>query len=607
MFHKDFDRSTHNRCKSYFVTAYAPPHPDPTTQRFNPNTATRPSRHRHPTAVDPPPIASPTSRSSTTSPDSPYFADVVIRKYNERKEREKSRSAHPTGDRPSLAELAGYNPNSEPRTGTPSWLGAAPLGLRDRSSGIGVPCDIGVDEERERKKEDRRWEGREKKERKERKMKEKGGRDEDKGKERERRKNKRKHREYSLQHLQQNLHMVRDPAPSIEPIFPTRHVRSVSLGVAIVKLGQFAKEVTRISQEVGTEGELGGQAHIHRHVTPSFALQRFIFFPLSFDLLPLYRLITRSSQRPGLHLDATDPDLKSLAADMRHPRRQVPPIAKVTKAVALGDLSKQIEVDTRSKIPGLKNTVTEWSSDDARSPLESLEVEWRWEAKLGILGEREGRGWTRKIDAVAAGDLTKFMNIEVLEEMLDLTMTVNPMVVQLSTLANEVTGVSFEVGTEAILGGQAAVPERRACGSLFAERLYEFARGVGDIGDILTFSFLSEWNGIAEHGIAERVCRRGDASREGGRNRETAGRTSEGDECQQDQTDNVNAMANNSDGRPRRPDPEDDRSKSGQSQHGRKQGDAGLTQRWTQINQMVFNLRDSIQKNTARGGGCAFE
>ncbi|KAF6742380.1 hypothetical protein DFP72DRAFT_1082042 [Ephemerocybe angulata] len=172
MFHKDFDRSTHNsffsslisRCKSYFTV---------------PASASDGCR--------PPPIASPTSRSSTTSPDSPYFADVVIRKYNERKEREKSRSAHPTGERPSLAELAGYNPNSEP----------PPLGLRDRSSGIGVPCDIGVDEERERKKEDRRWEGREKKERKERKMKEKGGRDEDKGKERERRKNKRKHREYS--------------------------------------------------------------------------------------------------------------------------------------------------------------------------------------------------------------------------------------------------------------------------------------------------------------------------------------------------------------------------------------------------------------------------
>ncbi|KAF6742360.1 hypothetical protein DFP72DRAFT_1106064 [Ephemerocybe angulata] len=148
-------------------------------------------------------------------------------------------------------------------------------------------------------------------------------------------------------------------------------------------------------------------------------------------------------------------------------------------------------------------------------------------------------GCEQATKAVAAGDLTKFMNVEVLEEMLDLMMTVNPMYPPsfiiplscpaLSTLANEVTGVSFEVGTEAILGGQAAVPERRACGSLFAERRYEFARGVGDIGDILTFSFLSEWNGIAE-----RVCRRGDASREGGRNRETAGRTSEGDECQQD-------------------------------------------------------------------------
>ncbi|KAF6742361.1 hypothetical protein DFP72DRAFT_1106074 [Ephemerocybe angulata] len=247
MFHEDFDRSTHNRY------------------------AAGPSRHRHPTAVHPPPVASPTGRLSTTSPDSPYFADVIIRKYNERKEREKSRSAHPTGDRPSLAELAGYHPNSEPRTGTPSWL---------------VPCDIGVDEEPKRKKEDRRWEGREKKERKERKTKEKGGRDEDKGNERERRKNKRKHRENirekelskgasnessqpptpptKFAHGSGPLHPALNPS-SPHAMFspsPSTHFLLRGSGVAIVKLGQFAKEVTRISQEVGTEGELGGQAHV---------------------------------------------------------------------------------------------------------------------------------------------------------------------------------------------------------------------------------------------------------------------------------------------------------------------------------------------------------
>jgi len=60
--------------------------------------------------------------------------------------------------------------------------------------------------------------------------------------------------------------------------------------------------------------------------------------------------------------------------------------------------------------------------------------------------------------AVAAGDLTKFVNVDVQGEMLDLKMTVNSMVAQLNTLANEVTRVSLEVGTEGILGGQASVP-----------------------------------------------------------------------------------------------------------------------------------------------------
>jgi osomolarity two-component system sensor histidine kinase NIK1 len=61
--------------------------------------------------------------------------------------------------------------------------------------------------------------------------------------------------------------------------------------------------------------------------------------------------------------------------------------------------------------------------------------------------------------AVAAGDLSKIVNVDVQGEMLDLKMTVNSMVAQLNTLANEVTRVSLEVGTEGILGGQAFVPD----------------------------------------------------------------------------------------------------------------------------------------------------
>ncbi|KAF6742381.1 putative two-component sensor histidine kinase/response regulator hybrid protein [Ephemerocybe angulata] len=225
------------------------------------------------------------------------------------------------------------------------------------------------------------------------------------------------------------------PIPDFDSRTPT-----LIQGVAIVKLGQFAKEVTRISQEVGTEGELGGQAHV-------------------------------------LDVEGTWSIGVSLAVDMRHPRRQVRSIAKVTQAVALGDLSKQIEVDTRSKIPGLKNTVTGMAADQLRafaSEVTRVTLKVETGSKAGdSWGTRRSRvdsfiralalgGCEQATKAVAAGDLTKFMNVKVLEEMLDLMMTVNPMVVQLITLANKVTGVSFEVGTEAILGGQAVVPECRA-------------------------------------------------------------------------------------------------------------------------------------------------
>jgi osomolarity two-component system, sensor histidine kinase NIK1 len=61
--------------------------------------------------------------------------------------------------------------------------------------------------------------------------------------------------------------------------------------------------------------------------------------------------------------------------------------------------------------------------------------------------------------AVALGDLTRTVDVDVQGEMLDLKLTVNSMVRQLSTLAREVSRVSLEVGTEGILGGQAFVPD----------------------------------------------------------------------------------------------------------------------------------------------------
>nr|QDK64581.1 histidine kinase Sln1p [Ganoderma lucidum] len=218
------------------------------------------------------------------------------------------------------------------------------------------------------------------------------------------------------------------------------------INAMVDKLGQFAKEVTRVSQEVGTEGKLGGQA-------------------LVLDVEGTWRELT------GV--------VNKLAANLTN---QVRSIAKVTKAVALGDLSKQIEVDARGEILELKNTV-----NGMVGRLRALSAEvTRVTMEVGSKGQLGGQAhvpdvegvWlelTRNVNrmcssltdqvrsianvttAVARGDLTQKIDIEVEGEMLTLKRTVNSMVDQLSAFASEVTRVALEVGTQGILGGQARV------------------------------------------------------------------------------------------------------------------------------------------------------
>ncbi|KAH6897665.1 hypothetical protein BKA70DRAFT_1315390, partial [Coprinopsis sp. MPI-PUGE-AT-0042] len=212
------------------------------------------------------------------------------------------------------------------------------------------------------------------------------------------------------------------------------------------KLGQFAKEVTRVSQEVGTEGKLGGQA-------------------LVLDVEGTWRELT------GV--------VNKLAANLTN---QVRSIAKVTKAVALGDLSKQIEVDARGEILDLKNTV-----NGMVVRLRALAAEvTRVTLEVGSQGKLGGQAHVPDVEgvwfelvrnvnrmcssltdqvrsiamvttAVARGDLTQKITIQVEGEMSTLKGTVNSMVDQLSAFASEVTRVALEVGTQGILGGQARV------------------------------------------------------------------------------------------------------------------------------------------------------
>ena len=159
-------------------------------------------------------------------------------------------------------------------------------------------------------------------------------------------------------------------------------------------------------------------------------------------------------------------------------------IAEVTTAVALGDLSKQITLDVKGEILELKNTINtmvdQLSTFAAEVTRVALEV--GTEGKLG--GQAQVKGvagtWKHLTDnvntmaanltsqvraiaevttAVARGDLSKKITLDVKGEILELKNTINTMVDQLSTFAAEVTRVALEVGTEGKLGGQAQVKD----------------------------------------------------------------------------------------------------------------------------------------------------
>jgi HAMP domain-containing protein/signal transduction histidine kinase/CheY-like chemotaxis protein len=211
-------------------------------------------------------------------------------------------------------------------------------------------------------------------------------------------------------------------------------------------LRAFADEVTRVAREVGTEGKLGGQAQV-RGVA-------------------------------GTWKDLTD-SVNYMASNLTS---QVRDIAQVTTAVANGDLTKKITVDVRGEILQLKDTINTMVDQLSSFAAEVTRVarEVGTEGKLGGQARVEGvsgtwkdltnnvnymasnlTGQVRNIaqvaTAVANGDLTQKITVDVEGEMLELKATLNTMVDQLSSFADEVTRVAREVGTEGILGGQARV------------------------------------------------------------------------------------------------------------------------------------------------------
>jgi HAMP domain-containing protein/CheY-like chemotaxis protein/signal transduction histidine kinase len=219
-----------------------------------------------------------------------------------------------------------------------------------------------------------------------------------------------------------------------------------TINTMVDQLNSFASEVTRVAREVGTEGKLGGQARV--------------------------------AGVGGTWKDLTD-SVNSMAGNLTG---QVRNIADVTTAVANGDLSKKITVDVRGEILELKNTINTMVDqlNSFASEVTRVAREVGTEGKLGGQAQVKGVGGTWKdltdnvnsmasnltaqvrniaevTTAVATGDLSKKITVDVRGEILELKDTINTMVDQLSSFASEVTRVAREVGTEGKLGGQARV------------------------------------------------------------------------------------------------------------------------------------------------------
>jgi len=220
-----------------------------------------------------------------------------------------------------------------------------------------------------------------------------------------------------------------------------------AINTMVDQLRGFAAEVTRVAREVGTDGKLGGQA-----VVPGVA---------------------------GTWKDLTD-SVNAMASNLT---AQVRNIAGVTTAVARGDLSRKITVDVKGEILELKDTVNTMVDqlNAFASEVSRVAREVGTEGKLGGRAEvpdvagtwkdltdsvnAMGANLTAQVrniaevtTAVARGDLSRKITVDVKGEILELKDTINTMVDQLNGFASEVTRVAREVGTEGKLGGQAAVP-----------------------------------------------------------------------------------------------------------------------------------------------------
>ncbi|MBV2364940.1 HAMP domain-containing protein [Streptomonospora nanhaiensis] len=255
-----------------------------------------------------------------------------------------------------------------------------------------------------------------------------------------------------------------------------------TVNTMVDQLESFASEVTRMAREVGTEGTLGGQAHV-RGVS-------------------------------GVWKDLTD-NVNSMANNLTHQVRQ---ISTVTTAVARGDLSKKVTVNAKGEILELKDTINVMVDQLSAFADEVTRMarEVGTEGKLGGRADVKGvsgiwkdltdnvnsmsqnlttqvRNISQVTSAVANGDLSKKITVDAQGEILELKDTVNTMVDQLSAFATEVTRVAREVGSEGQLGGQAKVEGVSGTWKQLTDSVNELAgnlttqvRAIGEVASAVT-------------------------------------------------------------------------------------------------------------------------
>ncbi|KAI3618449.1 hypothetical protein CBS9595_002812 [Malassezia furfur] len=234
----------------------------------------------------------------------------------------------------------------------------------------------------------------------------------------------------------------------------------VTINVMVDQLRHFANEVTRVSREVGSQGRLGGQAHVP-------------------GVQGVWKELTDNVNRMCLNLT-----------------EQVRSIGIVTTAVAKGDLTKTIEIEAEGEMAQLKDTVNSmvsqlrvFASEVVRMSMEvgtygrlggqahvpNVEGIWkdltRSVNKMADNLTSQVREIARVTKCVAEGVLTEFITVDVKGEILELKDTVNNMVRQLRTLSDEIIRVSVEVGTEGRLGGQANVADVKGQWQVLTERV----------------------------------------------------------------------------------------------------------------------------------------